>query len=307
MKRRHLLRAAAASMLAPAAAGAKPAASRIIDTHTHFYDPSRPQGVPWPAKGTQLYRPVLPVDWLQVASPHGCRETVVVEASPWLEDNQWILDLAEKEKSIIGLVGHLDPGEAFEGHLKRFARHALFRGVRWSGGLLMNAAQHETVLASARLLAAHGLELDVNGPAKALPAIASLAAEVPDLRIVINHLGAPGDPKALRPEWRPAVVATAKQKNIFMKVSALVEQVQDAHGNAPRETAYYQPILDHLWEQFGPERLIYGSNWPVSDKGGSYDTVFGIVSEYFGSKGSEASERYFWKNSLTAYRWPDRK
>lgn len=294
-------------MLAPAKAAARPVASRIIDTHTHFYDPSRPQGVPWPAKGTQLYRTVLPADWLRVASPHGCRETVVVEASPWLEDNQWILDLADKETSIIGVVGHLDPGEAFDGHLRRFARHRLFRGVRWSGGLLLNPSQHDAVLAGARLLAAHGLELDLNGPAKALPAIASLAAEVPDLRIVINHLGAPGDPKTLHPEWRPAVIAAARHQNVFMKVSALVEQVPGAQRNAPRETAYYQPILDHLWEHFGPERLIYGSNWPVSDKGGSYDTVIGIVSEYFSTKGTEASERYFWKNALAAYRWPDRK
>ena len=73
------------------------------------------------------------------------------------------------------------------------------------------------------------------------------------------------------------------------------------------DTAAYLPILDHLWQTFGPDRLIYGSNWPVSDKGAPYATVFNIVNTYFTSKGPEAREKYFWKNSLAAYRWKERK
>ncbi len=290
----------------PLSVSASVAASRIVDTHTHFYDPARPQGVPWPGKGTSLYRTVLPADWLALASPHGCRETVVVEASPWVEDNQWILDLAEKEKSIIGFVGHLDLGPEFAANLRRFAKNPIFRGIRWSSSLLVDASKRVDVLSGAKLLAEHGLELDLNGPASALSAVAQLANEVSDLRIVINHLGAPGDPKALRPEWKPAVSAVAQKPNVYMKVSALVEQVKGAEGSAPRDTAYYLPILDHLWEQFGPDRLIYGSNWPVSDKGGSYDVVFGLVREFFTSKGLEACEKYFWKNAQAAYRWRER-
>lgn len=290
----------------PSSASASAAVSRIVDTHTHFYDPSRPQGVPWPGKGTNLYRTVLPADWLALASPHGCRETVVVEASPWVEDNQWVLDLAEKGKSIIGFVGHLDLGPEFAANLRRFAKNPIFRGIRWSSSLLVDASKRDDVLAGAKLLAEHGLELDLNGGASALPAVALLASEVPDLRIVINHLGAPGDPKALRPEWKPAISTVAQKPNVFMKVSALVEQVKGAEGNSPRDTAYYLPILDHLWEQFGPDRLIYGSNWPVSDKGGSYGVVFGLVREFFTSKGTEACEKYFWKNAQEAYRWRER-
>ena len=79
------------------------------------------------------------------------------------------------------------------------------------------------------------------------------------------------------------------------------------YGQAPRDTAYYLPILDHLWETFGPDRLIYGSNWPVSDKGAPYDVIFKIVDEYFRTKGNEACEKYFWKNSKAAYRWVERK
>ncbi|MCP5556586.1 MAG: amidohydrolase family protein [Verrucomicrobiaceae bacterium] len=311
MNRREWIKTGAGALLAQPALGvrAKDAVSpRVIDTHTHFYDPTRAEGVPWPAKGSKLYRPVLPEDWKKQAAPLGIKETVVVEASAWLEDNQWILDLAAKESCIVGFVGHIDPPDPnFADNLRRFASNPIFRGVRWGGGLFSAAENEPAMLKGAKLLADLGLELDVNGPATALPGIGKLATSVPDLRIVINHLGGSGDPKSLRPEWKENIRAVSRHPNVFMKVSALVEQVKGAEGQAPADTAYYLPILDHLWECFGEDRVIYGSNWPVSDRGASYEVVFNIVKEYFSSIGSEAAEKYFWKNSLAAYRWVDRK
>lgn len=110
--RRTFLYQAAAAAVTPALAKTAMAQTtlpvlRVVDAHTHFYDPTREGGVPWPGKGTSLYRPVYPKDWLAVAAPLGANETVVVEASAWLEDNQWILDLAAKNPSIVGFVGNL--------------------------------------------------------------------------------------------------------------------------------------------------------------------------------------------------------
>jgi predicted TIM-barrel fold metal-dependent hydrolase len=308
MKRRHFLQSvAAASFPALAAAVDTEVATRVVDTHTHFYDPTRPQGVPWPTQGTRLYRPVLPADWLAQAEPHGIRQTVVVEASKWVEDNQWILDLAAQEKSIVGFVGHLDPADtAFDAYLRRFAANPLFRGVRWSGAALMKSELQSMVLVGAKSLADHGLELDVNGPPEALLAVADLALAVPDLRLVINHLGSSGDPQSLKPAWREGIRVVAKCPNVWMKVSALVEQVKGAEGAAPTDVSYYLPILDYLWQNFGSDRLIYGSNWPVSDRGATYNTVFGLVRDYFSGKGKEACEKYFWQNSRDAYRWIER-
>ena len=81
------------------------------------------------------------------------------------------------------------------------------------------------------------------------------------------------------------------------KVSALIEFNGPPYGQAPSSVEAYRPILDTLWDQFGADRLMYASNWPVSDKGGSYDVVFKIVSDYFQPKGAEACEKFFWKNS----------
>ena len=99
----------------------------IIDTHTHFYDPTRPEGVPWPNPNDEvLYRRVMPEDFKALAVPEGATGTVVVEASKWLEDNQWILDLAADEPFIVGFVGHLEPTDDFEDNLNRFSANPLF-------------------------------------------------------------------------------------------------------------------------------------------------------------------------------------
>jgi predicted TIM-barrel fold metal-dependent hydrolase len=83
----------------------------MIDTHIHLYDPTRPQGVPWPAKtDALLYKPMLPETFAAMVRPLGITGAIVVEASAWVEDNQWVLDLAKEHRVIVGLVGHLEPG-----------------------------------------------------------------------------------------------------------------------------------------------------------------------------------------------------
>ncbi len=301
------LGAVAGAWAGQAAAVAPTAASRIIDTHTHFYDPTRPQGVPWPAPGSPLYRPVFPKDWLALAGQHGIRETVVIEASKWIEDNDWILELAKTETSIVGFVGHLQPAAPdFARDLKRLAANPIFRGVRVSGRDLTDRVETAEFLSGAKLMAELGLSLDVNGVSD--PAIiARLAERAPDLRVVIDHCGNCGDAQKLKQSWKDGMSLCARHPQVFCKVSALAEMADAPAGKAPTDTAYYQPVLDHLWTAFGEDRLLYGSNWPVSDKGATYDVVFKIVSEYFAGHGAAACENYFWKNSLKAYQWIERR
>jgi predicted TIM-barrel fold metal-dependent hydrolase len=119
-------------------------------------------------------------------------------------------------------------------------------------------------------------------------------------------VGGSGDPRQITAGWKSGMKLAGRHKNVFCKVSALVEQTKDEYGKAPQDTAYYLPILDHVSDCFGEDRLIYASNWPVSDKGAPYDIVFRIVKEYFTAKGPAACEKFFWKNSLAAYRWIER-
>src|SRR6185437_7233704 len=105
--------AAAAGSLAWAKSPALPKLETIIDTHVHFYDPSRPGGTPWPPKDdATLYRTVLPAEYKKMTAPFGIKGVIEVEASPLLEDNQWVLDLAHREPIIRGTCGDLEIGKA---------------------------------------------------------------------------------------------------------------------------------------------------------------------------------------------------
>jgi predicted TIM-barrel fold metal-dependent hydrolase len=308
--RRRFLGTSAAATAALTAGCATPsvgAAAGIVDTHTHFYDPARPQGVPWPPKNDPLlYRRVLPEDLKPIAQPLGVRGTIVVEASPWVEDNQWVLDLARREPFILGLVGHLKPGRpGFSEDLARFRANPLFRGIRtglW--GMTLDDADSRFVN-DLRLLANADLSLDLIANTDLLPTVARLAAAVPDLRIVVDHCagvrvtgGAPDDP------WRDAIGMVVRHHNVFMKVSGLAEGTGRTQGDAPADVDFYRPVLDFLWDSFGEDRVIFGSNWPVCERFASYATVLGIVRQYIESKGADAARKYFHGNAARIYRWP---
>ena len=304
--RRQFLATTTALAATPLLAADKPAPLTIIDTHTHFYDPTRPGGVPWPGKGdAMLHRTTLPADYRAQPVSQPVTGTVVVEASGLVEDNQWILDLAAKDKFIVGFVGNLKPGEdAFAGNLKRFAAHPTYRGIRVNEGALRTGLGNAAFLADLKRLADADLELDVNGGPTLLPEVARLAKELPTLRIVINHLANTRiDGKNVSPTWRTDLEAAAKFPRVFLKVSALVEATGKNDGTAPRDVEFYRPWLDIAWNAFGSDRLIYGSDWPVSARFASLATVQGIVHDYFAARGREALEKFFAKNAQAAYRW----
>ena len=307
------LGAVTAAFLGHTARAADTRTAPVIDTHTHFYDPTRPQGVPWPGKGDAfLYRPVLPAEWEDLVAPLGVTGTIVVEASPLVEDNQWLLDLAAEQKprpgmqGIVGIVGSLPVGDATCGGLiDRFAKNPLFRGIRVNAQALLAGLGDKAYLADLERFAAHGLTLDVNGgPMNG--AIDRLATRLPHLRIVVEHMGsgrfAEAGPEAA---WRDAIATAARHPNVFLKVSALIESEAHAAGRpkARTDAAFYEPWLECAWDAFGMKRLLFGSNWPVSARVGSYADVLGIVRPFFAAKGPEAERWFFADGSRAAYRW----
>ena len=282
----------------------------LIDTHTHFYDPTRTEGVPWPPREDKLlYRQVLPKDYRALPVPRPVTGTVVVEASPWLEDNQWVLDLAAKEPFIVGFVGNLPVGtRPFAGDLKRFAANKLFRGIRIRDRKLDGTLDTAAFVSDLKLLADHDLSLDLVGGSEILPFADRLAKELPDLRIVIDHLaGLVVDGKVPPAEWVKQMRALVRRPYIYCKLSGLVEGTGRSDGSAPRGVEFYRPVLDAMREMFGPERLIYASNWPVSERFASLATVQGIVADYFRSQGRRAEEQVFAQNAKSAYRWVHRE
>jgi predicted TIM-barrel fold metal-dependent hydrolase len=283
----------------------------IIDTHIHMFDPMRPEGVPWPPKTDRiLYKPALPARYRFLTAKLDVIGAVVVEASPWLEDNQWVLDLAKDNPIIVGFVGDLEPDKPdFRRQFDRFHRNPLFRGIRYGnlwGRDLGTSLNNPVFVEGLKLVADAGLELDTANPDPDLiHAVVQATDKVPSLRVVIDHLPGlkvPTDHLA-RQKYEADLRELGKRPQVYVKISQVPQRV---NGAVSFELAHYRPLLDHLWEIFGADRLLYGSDWPNSDPWGSYDQILSLVRSYFAEKGPAASDKYFWKNSIAAYRWVKR-
>lgn len=291
---------------------AESASIPIIDTHIHLFDPRRPQGVPWPPKNnTILYRPALPDRYREVTKSLGVAGAIEVECSPWVEDNQWVLDVAAKDTLIVGAVGNLEPGNpVFGGQLERFHKNPLFRGIRygylWGRNLGAELSKPEFI-ADLKLLAEAELGLDTANPSlRLLEDVVRLTDQVPNLRVVIDHLPSlvpPGEAEA-RTRHNVTMRELGQRPQVYAKISGVLRRAGD---RVPHDPSFYRPRLDELWEVFGPDRVLYGSDWPNSDPLGTYSQVLNVVREYAASKGREAAGKFFWKNSVAAYRWVRRE
>ena len=199
----------------------------IVDTHIHLFDTARPQGVPWPdKKDAVLYKPALPGRYRKVTEGLGIVGAIEIECSPWLEDNQWVLDVAAKDTIIVGTIGDLEPGHAeFRAQLERLARNPLFRGIRYGnlwGRDLGAELRKPEFIGGLKALAGAGLALDTANPTPALMAdVARLTDRVPNLRVILDHL----------PELDPFTANIAKMRElaqrpqVYVKVSGVLRRV----------------------------------------------------------------------------------
>jgi L-fucono-1,5-lactonase len=280
------------------------AGTPIIDTHIHIFDTARPKGVPWPEKtNTVLYKPAMPDRYRSIATPLGITGAIVVEASPWLEDNQWVLDVAANNPIIVGFVGNLEPGKPdFAKQLERFHRNPLFRGIRygnlWDRNLAAEIGKPQFV-ADLKLLSKAGLSLDTANPnPDLLGAILRVTDQAPDLRVIIDHL-----PQMKEKAHGRDLEELGKRPQVYVKLSEVFRRID---GQVPKDLGLYRGTLDALYSTFGEDRVLYGSDWPNSDNWRPYPEVLRLVQDYFATKGPAAAEKYFSKNSVAAYRWKTR-
>jgi len=315
MQRRDVLRlvACSAGSLAlepPVMAVPKPAA--IIDAHIHLFDPSRPGGIPWPpADDTVLYRPALPERFVTLTAPLGVVGAIAIEASPLASDNQWLLKVAADHPVIVGVIGDIVPAtESYMTDLERLHADPLFLGFRY-GNLwnrdLSRDLQKPGFVDGLKALAQAGLVFESANPDPILiRAILNAAERVPDLRIVIDHLPHAVAPKeeTAREEYWSNLSQLAKSSRVFVKLSEIPVL---ANGSLVTDIGYYKGALDAIWGVFGEDRIFFGSDWPNSDHVASYQETLSIVRAYIGEKNPAVSEKFFWKNSIAAYRWRRRR
>ncbi len=298
--RRAFLAAAGATAAAATLTAAPGDPIPIIDTHFHLYDQTRPQGAPFPfTPNAPLF---LPHHYRESAIPLGIVGGIKVEASPWVEDNLWVLMMIEKEPIITGMIGNLDPMiPQFHEYLERYHRNKLFLGIRygnvWEGQNLVEAVHHPEFIANMKVFAQTGLTLEVANPRLDLiEATLRLTDKVPSLRVVLGHLQAlalPTAPDVLK--TYTANLRELRKRNAYVKVSGL----QRARGaaDAPLDPTVYKPVMDLIWDIFGEDFIVYA---------GRNKAVLEILQSYFMSKGRLAAEKFFWKNSVPAFKWVKR-
>lgn len=283
----------------------------VIDTHIHLYDPRRPGGIPWPEKTNRvLYRPSLPPLYRRISEPLGIVGAVAIECSPLNADNDWLLRTAKNDTLIVGVIGNLDPAlPEFPQQLDRLLKDPLFRGIRYGnlwGRDLDRRLKEASFVNNLKLLARHQLLLESANPDPALIAsLLQLTVLVPDLQIIIDHLpqAVPSTERLARETYVRDLQALGRQANVFVKGSEVLRRID---GTVPIDLTNYRAWLDEIWDIFGEDRLIFGSDWPNSDQMATFADTFSVIQQYLSERGNIAAEKFFWKNSIKAYKWSPR-
>lgn len=303
----------------------------IIDCHIHLFDANRPQGAPYKGGRGFAGGVALPSMYAKIAKPLGIVGVIQVDASPWLEDNLWVLETIQPEPIMVGTVGNLRPEKPeFGEYLERFARNPLYRGIRY-GNLwtydLPKQADNVLVIDNLKLLAQHDLVLETaNQNIALLQAAVRVNDKVPDLRIVLDHLPAFDPSPENQAEYEAILKEISQRKNIWAKLSEIVHPVRPPGSARPalsaeqpsqprpptappvivRGLAAHRERLDMLMTYFGEDRVVFGSDWPNAVGVSEVPDTVALVREYFSGKSREAAEKCFWKNSLAVYKWVKR-
>jgi L-fuconolactonase len=275
----------------------------IIDTHIHLYDAHRPAGVDWPpASDKVLFRAVLPEHFDEVCRVNGIHSTVIVEASSRVEDNQWVLDLVKHNpQRYVGLVGSLPIGtDGFAALLERYAKDSRYVGIRMRDRPGGDDFFTDAVWRDLTLLSKKGLVLDVLMANFTLEDVDKIAGRLPDLKILVNHVtGLIITGEKADPVWAAKVKKAARHQNVYCKVSGIFQRT--GKMPAPKKVSYYAPIFEVVYQAFGEDRIIYGSNWPVTDRGGSYAEQFSIIHDFFAPEGKTVLRKLFALNARKFY------
>ena len=274
----------------------------IIDAHQHVWDLERAR-YDWlgPEHGP-IFRTVTEDEVLPELRACGVDGVVLVQAADNAEDTALMLATAASHPEVVGVVAYLpleDPA-ATGARLPVLADDPLVVGIR---NLIHDRPDPDFLLRpevreSLGLVAAAGLAFDVVSVLpRHLEHVPVLAAEHPDLRLVIDHLSKPPIGSAVLEPWQTLLARAAEQPNVHAKVSGLYP------GSDPTAWSVdtLRPVVAHAAEVFGPERLMYGSDWPVSVLAGGYTAVWGALQPLIAELGPEASAAVLGGTAVAVY------
>lgn len=240
-----------------------------IDAHQHFWDVARGDYHWLTPELEPIYRNFLPHDLALHLARHDISGTILVQAAPTIAETRFLLSLADTTPTIKGVVGWVDfeSPEAAQ-TISDLAAHPSLVGLR---PMIQDIEDDDWMLRNDlrpafNALIAHGLTFDALTLPHHLENLKQLLARHPDMRVVINHGSKPVIRDGLLDRWAGDMKQLAENSNAYCKLSGLVTE---AHENWTVD--HLRPYVDHLLSTFGPDRLIWGSDWPVCLLASSYE------------------------------------
>ncbi|MVT10111.1 amidohydrolase family protein [Chitinophaga tropicalis] len=251
----------------------------VIDAHQHFwhYHPVKDAWITDDMKVLQdnfLPEHLLPV--LQENSVDGC---VAVQADQSENETAFLLELADQHHFIRGVVGWIDlRAEDLEARLEYFKQFRALKGFRHivQGEPDPSFLLRDDFCRGINMLARYNFTYDILVYPVQLPAVAAFVPKFPEMRLVIDHLAKPYFKTGDISSWETHMRAIAQHPHVYCKLSGMVTEADWQKW----EPAHFTPFLDVALEAFGPERLMFGSDWPVCKVAGTYAEVKGIIKDY---------------------------
>ena len=271
-----------------------------IDAHQHFWEYNPTEHVWMTEEMAAIRRDFLPADLKPLLDRIGFDGCVAVQARQNLEETRWLLELAGRHDFIRGVVGWVDlRSPELPSQLERFAANPRLVGVRH---IVQDEPDDEFMLrndfrAGIRRLADFGLTYDVLIYPRQLPAAIRLVAEFPDQPFVLDHIAKPPIAEQKREPWEAGLRELARSANLHCKLSGMVTETRWNEW----QPADFRPYLDVVFESFGPERLMIGSDWPVCTLSASYESTMTIVMDYIGQLPPHVQEAILGANCTRFY------
>ncbi|GAB4566077.1 MAG: amidohydrolase family protein [Anaerolineae bacterium] len=250
-----------------------------IDSHQHFWRYNAGEYGWISEEMGALRRDFLPVHLKPLLETAGLEGSVAVQARQSLEETAWLLELADQHPWIQGVVGWVDlRSPEVEAQLERFAAHPKMRGVRH---VVQDEPDDRFLLRDdfrrgLRLLSRYGLTYDILIFPRHLTAAIELVQQFPDQPFVLDHIAKPFIKAKVMEPWASQIRHLARYPNVYCKVSGMVTEADWAYW----EIDDFRPYLDVVFEAFGAQRIMFGSDWPVCTVAASYCQVADIVHDY---------------------------
>jgi len=273
----------------------------IIDSHQHFwkYDPVRDAWID--ASMKVIKRDFLPNDLKPILNENGVDGCMAVQADQSEEETEFLLACAAENPFIKGVVGWVDLiAENLEDRLKHYAANPLFKGVRH----IVQAEKDDYLLradvqSGIGKLAKHNLTYDILVFPQQLPAALALVKKFPKQQFILDHIAKPNISESISYQWKVNITALSKFENVSCKLSGMVTEAK----NFIFKNQDFTPFLDHVFTSFGPNRLLFGSDWPVCLLAADYKKVLSIIKNYLDKYSTETKAQVLGSNAMKIYNW----